>query len=535
MPEPTTWPSFALPDVYRALVTHKGKAAITFLAIAATVATLTLLWPRSYRSQGKLLVRLGRENATLDATVTLGQDSVVAAPLSLESEVNSHVEILQSRGLLEKVVDAVGPAAVLRPGGEAPTAAAGAQSGYCRRAIRGIGAGLAAVASWPQRWTGAGGVTDRDRAVALLAEELRVSSPKKTNVLEIVFESRSPELSQAVVANLLNFYVAEHARLTRPEGSFRFFSEQAGRLQGELSAKEAALRDLKNATGLAAPEHQVQTLVTRAARLEDELLQAEAAQAVSRTKVQQLRAQLADLPPTRVVGHTDGVGNDGTDRMREQLYLLQLKREEARTVYTADHPKMHELEEQIREAAGIVGRQEPTRTQTTTGTNRFYDDVRGELLLEEPLLASLEAKAGVLRRQLADAGGRLRTFNRDQLRVATLAREVELCQADYRKYSVNVEQARIDQALQTERMSNLSVVQPASYEPRPVRPQTALNLALGILLGLVGAVGMAVIADGRDRGLHSLDDVEKKLGLTALGAIPQLRARELALQAVRRK
>ena len=97
-------------------MTQRRKAAICFLAVTATVAIVTLLWPKSYRSEGKLLVRLGRENATLDATVTMGPDSVVAVPLSREAEINSHVEILQSRTLLEQVVDKIGPAAVLHPG-----------------------------------------------------------------------------------------------------------------------------------------------------------------------------------------------------------------------------------------------------------------------------------------------------------------------------------------------------------------------------------------------------------------------------------
>ena len=274
---------------------------------------------------------------------------------------------------------------------------------------------------------------------------------------------------------------------------------------------------------------------TRAGRLQDDLLQAEAAQSVAEAKVGQLRLELADLPPTRIVDQTAGLGNDGTDRMREQLYVLQLKREDARSRYTDDHPKMRQIEDQVHEAQQTVDRQPATRTQVTTGASRFYDDVRTGLLEEEPSLASLGAKTGVLRQQLAQVNGQLKTFNRDQLRIAVLARDVELCQADYRKYAVSVEQSRIDQALATERMSNLSVVQPASYEVRPVRPQKALNLALGLLLGAVGGVAAAVIADGRDRRLRAPQDVESKLGLAALGALPQLRARELALHTSKRR
>ena len=100
----------ALWHVYHALFRHKGKAAVFFVTVATAVALWTFLSPKEYRSEGKLFVRLGRENATLDPTATLGQDSIIAVPQSRESEINSVVEILQSRILLEKVVDALGPA-----------------------------------------------------------------------------------------------------------------------------------------------------------------------------------------------------------------------------------------------------------------------------------------------------------------------------------------------------------------------------------------------------------------------------------------
>ena len=195
---------------------------------------------------------------------------------------------------------------------------------------------------------------------------------------------------------------------------------------------------------------------------------------------------------------------------------------------------MQQIREQIAEAKKILERQEPTRTQTTTGTNRSFEDVHAALLEEEPRLASLQARAAVLRRQTAELRGQLKAFGEDELRIAQLQREVELCQANYRKYSTNVEGARIDQAMERERMSNLSVVQPASYEPRAIRPQKALCLAMGLLLGIFGGVGAAVVADGRDRSLRTPEDIETKLDMPALGTVPQMRRRHLVAPGERR-
>ncbi len=81
------------------------------------------------------------------------------------------------------------------------------------------------------------------------------------------------------------------------------------------------------------------------------------------------------------------------------------------------------------------------------------------------------------------------------MRIAALQREVDLLETDYRKYSANMEQARIDQQLEVQHMSNIGVVQPASYEPRPVRPRTMLNLLLGIGVGLFGGLALPLVLD----------------------------------------
>ena len=54
--------------------------------------------------------------------------------------------------------------------------------------------------------------------------------------------------------------------------------------------------------------------------------------------------------------------------------------------------------------------------------------------------------------------------------MVNLQRELALQDAKYRKYSENREQARIDQALETNKISNISVVQQATASTKPVRP-----------------------------------------------------------------
>ncbi len=116
---------------------------------------------------------------------------------------------------------------------------------------------------------------------------------------------------------------------------------------------------------------------------------------------------------------------------------------------------------------------------------------------QEVSLESLKSKATVLDAQLADARQALRRFSEQETQIARLERERDIQDVRYRKFAAVAEEARVDQDLQTQRMSNVSVFQPASFDPTLVQPRKALNLAAGILVGLLGALGIALIAESR--------------------------------------
>ncbi|GAB4189033.1 MAG: Wzz/FepE/Etk N-terminal domain-containing protein [Roseiflexaceae bacterium] len=66
----------------------------------------------------------------------------------------------------------------------------------------------------------------------------------------------------------------------------------------------------------------------------------------------------------------------------------------------------------------------------------------------------------------------------------------------------------------------MSVQQPARYIGR-VRPTTLINTLAGGLLGLILGLLLAFVLESLDNTLKSVADVERFVGLTTLGAIPQ--------------
>jgi hypothetical protein len=67
----------------------------------------------------------------------------------------------------------------------------------------------------------------------------------------------------------------------------------------------------------------------------------------------------------------------------------------------------------------------------------------------------------------------------------------------------------------------VEIVDQAQPGIRPVRPNKPLNIALGIIIGLVVGVGLAFFIEYLDTSVKTIDDVERALQAPVLGVIPQ--------------
>jgi uncharacterized protein involved in exopolysaccharide biosynthesis len=267
-------------------------------------------------------------------------------------------------------------------------------------------------------------------------------------------------------------------------------------------------------------EEQLRILLTRIGALQQEEESNQAALVISKAKAKDLKKKLAVISPTLVIQKTTGTGNNAADLMRSRLYELQLKEQDLLSKFTDDSEPIRQIRRQIREAQALLAQEDPTRTQVTTGINTTHQQLSLDLVKEGMNLASLEAKTRVLRSQQDLARKEVINWNDAELQMVQLQRELSLLQVKYHKYSENLEQARIDQALEINKISNISVVQPAMVSMNPVRPKKMLNLALGLLLGVLGGIALAFGSEYLDQSVKNPQDVQEKLSLPLLASIP---------------
>jgi uncharacterized protein involved in exopolysaccharide biosynthesis len=498
-------------DICRVLFRHKKKVISCFALSLAVALAIAIFWPRTYQSEAKLFVHIGRETVELDPTATTGQ--VIPVSMSRETEVNSVLEMLRSRAMVEKLVDDLGPEAILHPKATQTTGGPASRSAFSNL--------LAIVNVDP--------VSDREKAIISVEKCLGTAVEKKSDVVTITGKAESPELAQRIVSKFVDIYLGAHAQLYRSPGSQAFFVEQTSLLQKKLDGARSQLRDAKNKLGIVSVESQRQVIQFETIDVENKLAQSRASLAAARERVDALRKNMEGLPERLSSEQTIGYPNVAADNMRRDLYQLEIREADLASRFTDTFPALVAVREQIKAAKKPLTAESQPRTQSTTSINTVHNQLQVNLLAEESSVKALAAETQSLESELAQLRERGRTLNENEALISNLEQQVELCKNNYTTYSEKSEQSRIDTALQNERFTNVNVVQPANFSAKPVSPRKAIVLVLGVLGGLALGVGLAFLAESLDPSLRTPVDIEERLSLPVLLSIPHLSRRQVVM------
>lgn len=113
----------------------------------------------------------------------------------------------------------------------------------------------------------------------------------------------------------------------------------------------------------------------------------------------------------------------------------------------------------------------------------------------------------------------LKLLPEKELQYARLTREAGTNEKLYRNLQEKFEEARI---AEIEKVSDVTIVNPAITPRSPISPNKMLNGLLGIVIGLVLGLTAGFTAEQMDTSIGKIEDVESILNLPALGVIPYL-------------
>lgn len=489
---------WSLRDSLNVLFRHKWKMLICFVVTVTLLILFILTLPHFYRSEARLMLRVGRENASTDPSVV---GPTIGVTQNRETEVNTEVAILSNRYCLEQVVDRLGVDSIL-------TGLAGSGPSLKDRLIK--------MLPWLSQDQQDSAVLLRDRAIKFLGSHLKVDAEQKTSIINVQLDGRDPKLTQAALATLLEVYLQQHIKAFRSQASPEFFQDQTNSLRQSLQQKEDELEAYRRQHGIIEADHQLQVLISRLDYLRGQMQDTDSKANAAQAQITELTQLLKSRKEQREISHVTGKPNMTADNLKTQLATLRIREKELETRYPNEDRNIDSVRSQIKSLEQQLARETDTLTEITTGIDENYRSLELQKQLAQAQYKSLQAQRQALAEALTQTQSAADDLSRRAVDVARLEREVKALESEYMQYRDNQQRVNILTALDRDLVSNVTLIAPASFSPLPVKPQRTQLGVLALFLGLCASLALGVLAEAMDDSLKTNAEVANRLGLPVL-------------------
>jgi uncharacterized protein involved in exopolysaccharide biosynthesis len=435
-----------------------------FMIVAACLVAaviVTLVTRSVYQSDAVIVVKFGRE-FVYRSEVGDASGQPIPTSASTEELLNTLVQLLQSRDI--------------------------------------AGATLAAVGSeklYPDLRLSSG-QPDLTRATDRFVRAFSARPLRNSNVVQLSFQHPDPALAETTLAALIQIF-RDRSLNIYANSQTEFFKQQGELAQTRLNGAAERLAAFRMRYGALAYEGGLPLLLQQRSDLAALVSHTEADLAAVTDRVNNLRKQ-AEVTPAEIVAHVDKEQSRVVDDARSKLLNLRLREQELLVQFADDSPPLKQVRAEIRLAEGFLRQQAAEFAGTVRhARNTTLISIEQELARSDADRASLAGRTASLRDELGKLDRQIESVSRQDPERWSLERAVDTSRAEVKQMTARLEQARMLDALNENRIGNIALIQaPSLPDPRePVRPRWSVNLGLGLVIGLMLGVACAVLLELR--------------------------------------
>ncbi len=496
------------------------------VAVLGGVALFTYVWPRTYESSAVVFVEQPGPRVDFPALALLER-------LGRSSQIETEIELLQTRHVVERVVDELDLHVVVeaevgkkRPREVFPVFDAGPDAepgvyritappgrGYLVRDMEAdsliaeatLGseihfAGL--TGSLPEEIPPAG-ITIRTSAflsaVKLTQDRIQASrTSRDADLIDVTCEGSDPETAHELCTNVLRSYLRLRTDLQRAEATATavFLRGQVARLGEQLADAEDRVEAYRRRNRIVALEERASEEVRQFVQLRAQRDQLEAERVALAGLIQEIEADERSSRQYRnLASFPTFLQNQAVTDLLASLVNLENQRSD------------------------LAVRRRERNVDLAVLDTRIADIERQIWSMAVSYEHSLAAQTRSLDSTLARRTRSLAVIPTQQVRSARLERQATLLEDLHRLLETRLKEAEIAEAVN---LPSVRVVDAASMPLGPSSPNVRLNLGLGVLLGLAFGVTMALYREFGDTRLHERGEVVRQTGLPVLSMIPRL-------------
>ncbi|MDG5746957.1 polysaccharide biosynthesis tyrosine autokinase [Qipengyuania sp. XHP0207] len=405
----------------------------------------------------------------------------VAAPSDWDIDrfLNTQLDVLQSRGLAERVADRL-------------------ELGTSERFFAAMEVPASALAGNQNQ--------DRSLVLDLLRANLSIDLPRATRVARISFTSTDAALSALIANAFAEEFIQANLQRRFDSTSYArdFVAEQLEEARVDLEDSERDLNDYAKSVGLIRTYDALSTdgrdrlagTVTASSliQLNDAAIEARADRIAAQSRWEAIQG-------TPLLASQPVLNNPTVQSLMTRRAELESELQTARDRYLGNHPAIARLEADL---SAISRQLEATARQVR-------ESIRAEY-------RAAQSAEGQLDGQVSRARGASLAEQDQSVRYNVLARQADTARSIYDGLLQRYRELNASAGIAS---SNVAIIDRAEPPAAPSSPNVPRNLALGLLIGL-GLAGMAVfLRDQLDDVIHTPEDIEEKLDLALLGVVPR--------------
>ncbi|MEL7040210.1 MAG: polysaccharide biosynthesis tyrosine autokinase [Pseudomonadota bacterium] len=473
--------------------------AAGFLAVFSAVAYLTFTATPVYTAKATVIVDTKERNV-----IDLG--NVIGGIAGGTAEIDTEVEIMGSKSLLTRVVNAQN----LTEDPEFNPYLTPADTGSLRARVKGL-VRLVTGGSNEENKDPFEGLSEDAKAEKILEDttnnfsnHVSVNRVGTTYLITAEVFSVSAQKASDLANAVADQYRVDQleAKLETTQRATNWLLERTEGLRDEVSQKERRVEEYRSQTGLLAAAGTSLT-EQEIASLSAQKIQQEAALNRARARFENVRRAQAS-----------GTGVDSVTEILNNQVISELKSQQANV---------------LRRQADLESTRGPRHPDVIRVRNEAADIDRAINVEVQKIITTLENEVRAaqdevnkLNAAISRARGQLIQNNRNQVRLNELERDAEASRVLYEDF--------ISRAMETGEQDDLAeadarILSSASVPISPSSPRTMINLVLGVILGGMIGMGLAMLAEMFDMHVSSSEDVERKLRSKSIGSIPFIPSR----------
>jgi uncharacterized protein involved in exopolysaccharide biosynthesis len=302
----------------------------------------------------------------------------------------------------------------------------------------------------------------------------------KSNVVLVAYRSADPELAADTVNTLIKGYLEKRPEIYGDKQSADFFAEQAADMRKRWEQSSQQLETFKKKNNVSQLEEQRRMLLDQRGALERALGDARGQEAALSQRIDNIRKQLSDTPAMTASSREMSPNVNLIDALQTRLAELEAQERELLVEYGDKAPpvrKVRELLASVRQ--NLRSAQGQRHERHTVSVNPIHQALTTDMLKARSDLKGIQAERQIKEDQFGKITAQIEKLDQDEFDFSLLRQAVDINREKYAMYQSRLENARISQALDAERMTSVSVIEWAKAPVKPLPPGPPLVLLIG--------------------------------------------------------